>query len=430
MNYTIKPFFTRLFGSSLVRSSGIYTFSSIINSAIPLILVPILTRKLTPADYGIVAMFQLAVSVILPFIGMNLEGSIARKYYDKDGTDFPTYIGTCILLVLCSFIVISGLSFVFINQIQRITQIPQEWLKYLFLVAICQFITSLILVIYQVSVQPVKYGIFQIAQSLVNFCLTVLLIVIINKTWQGRVEAQIITGVTFALVSLILLWKTNLIQFNIQKKDIKYALSFGVPLIPHAIGAMFFSAIDRFFLTNLIGLEQTGNYTVAFQIGAVLSLFTVAFNNAYVPWLFENLNKNDKRIKIRIVKYTYLYFLLLIVAAFLLILIFPILVMIFIGSAFKSINVYSTFIVLGFVFQGMYFMVTNYIIYAKKTYLQAAVTISVSLIKIPITYFLILWFGAIGASISYSITFFIFFVATWVLSAKVYKMPWKMIKIT
>ena len=179
MNYTIKPFFTRLFGSSLVRSSGIYTFSSIINSAIPLILVPILTRKLTPADYGIVAMFQLAVSVILPFIGMNLEGSIARKYYDKDGTDFPTYIGTCILLVLCSFIVISGLSFVFINQIQRITQIPQEWLKYLFLVAICQFITSLILVIYQVSVQPVKYGIFQIAQSLVNFCLTVLLIVII-----------------------------------------------------------------------------------------------------------------------------------------------------------------------------------------------------------------------------------------------------------
>ena len=429
MQIQIKLFFNKFIGSSLIRSSGIYTFSSIINSAIPLILVPILTRKLTPADYGIVAMFQLAVSVIFPFIGMNLEGSIARKYYDKDNTDFPSYIGTCIVLVLCSFIVVSGLSLIFINQIQEITKIPHEWLKYLFLVAICQFITSLILVTYQVRVQPVKYGIFQIAQSIVNFCLTVLLIVIINKNWEGRIEAQIITGVIFASVSLILLWKTNLIHFNIRRKDIKYALSFGVPLIPHAIGAMFFSAIDRFFLTNLIGLEQTGNYTVAFQIGAVISLFTVAFNNAYVPWLFENLNKNDITIKTKIVKYTYLYFVLLLIAAFILILFFPLLVSIFIGSAFKSINVYSTFIVLGFVFQGMYFMVTNYIIYANKTYLQAAVTITVGLIKIPITYFLIIWLGAIGASVSYSITFFIFFIATWVLSSKVYKMPWNLLKL-
>jgi len=154
----------------------------------------------------------------------------------------------------------------------------------------------------------------------------------------------------------------------------------------------------------------------------------VAFNKVYVPWFFENLNKNDLSIKIKIVKFTYLYFLLLVFLAVIVLFLFPIAVSIFIGSAFKSINVYSFFIVLGFVFQGMYFMVTNYIIYANKTYLQAIVTISVGLLKIPITYYLIIWLGAIGASVSYSITFFIFFIATWTLSSKVYKMPWNILK--
>jgi len=85
----------RIKASTLATSSGIYTLFGFVNLAIPLILLPILTRKLTPDEYGIVAMFQLTVSVIYPFIGLNLEGSIARKYYDQDETDFPSYIGTC-----------------------------------------------------------------------------------------------------------------------------------------------------------------------------------------------------------------------------------------------------------------------------------------------------------------------------------------------
>jgi O-antigen/teichoic acid export membrane protein len=197
-----------------------------------------------------------------------------------------------------------------------------------------------------------------------------------------------------------------------------------VPLIPHAIGGMFFTAIDRFFLTNYVGLAQTGNYSVAYQLGAILSLITTAFNNAYVPWLFNNLNKDDLAIKRKIVKFTYLYYLVLIIGAMLLISLFPIVIRIFVGGAFKNIGSYSTFIVLAFVFQGMYFMVTNYIAYSQKTYLQAIITISVGLLKIPITYFAIVLWGASGASISFFVTFFIFFVATWILSSRVYKMPW------
>jgi O-antigen/teichoic acid export membrane protein len=416
--------FRRLFDSSLFRTSSIYTISNFINAAIPFALLPILTNKLTPADYGIIAMFQITVSLLYPFIGMNLDGAIQRRFYDKGNTNISSYIGGCFLLFAFSLIIISLFFWIFLSKIEELTQIPELWLKYVLVVAASQFIIAIVLIIYQVKVKPIKFGILQISQSVLNVLLTIYFVVLINKSFEGRLESQIITVVFFAIVSFIILLKLKLIRFNFNKKDLQHALKFGVPLIPHAIGGILFSAIDRFFLTNIIGLEQTGNYAVAYQIGAVISIATIAFNNAYVPWLFENLNKNNLIIKRKIVKLTYLYFSLLILGAIFLLLLFPFIVKIFINSKFSSINIYSTFIVFGFIFQGMYYMVTNYITYAEKTYLLALVTISVGLLKIPITYFGILVFGAVGASISYGITFFIFFIATWLLSAKVYKMPW------
>ena len=73
-----------ILNSTLLKSSAIYTFSSVVNSAIPFLFLPILTRILTPSEYGIIAMFQISVSIVFPLVGLNLEGAIARKYYDGE----------------------------------------------------------------------------------------------------------------------------------------------------------------------------------------------------------------------------------------------------------------------------------------------------------------------------------------------------------
>jgi O-antigen/teichoic acid export membrane protein len=334
----IENFLLSVSSSNLVRSSGVYTVSSFINAALPLLLLPILTHRLSPADYGIVAMFQLSVSVIYPFISMNLEGSIFRKYFENDGTDFPSYIGSCFLLFACSLLIITALLWINLDFIQKITLIPEAWLKYILIVAACQFITVVILTTYQVKVQPIKYGIVQISQSALNVGLTILFVVIMNRTWDGRLEAQIIAGSVFAIVSLLILFRTKQFRLNVKITDVRHALKFGIPLIPHAIGGMLFTSIDRFFLTKLIGLEQTGNYTVAYQIGAVIGLITSSFNNAYSPWLFDKLNKDDLEIKKKIVKFTYSYFVVIIIGAIFLLISFPYIVSIFVGSNFKLLE--------------------------------------------------------------------------------------------
>jgi O-antigen/teichoic acid export membrane protein len=416
--------FNRLVASSLFKASGIYTFTGIFNAAIPLLLLPILTTKLSPSDYGIVAMFQIIVGVIYPIIGMNLEGAISRKYYDEDGGDFPAYVGNCFILVFINILFTTTIYYFLLGYISDMTLIQEEWLKLAVVVAICQFLTTVLLTTYQIRIKPISYGIYLIIQSLVNIGLTLLFVVGFEYTWKGRINAQMYTGILSAILSIVILLRNKQLKIKINKRDIKHALNFGLPLIPHALGGLLFTAVDRFFLTSILGLEQTGNYSVAHQLGAIISLVTLAFNNAFTPWLYGELNKNCKIVKLKIVKFTYIYFVVISLFAIVIIAVFPFIVSFLIGNNFSSIDTYSTFIVWGFVFQGMYYMVTNYIGFVNKTYWLAIITISVGIIKIPITYFLIMTFGATGASISYCITFFLFFIATWILSANVYKMPW------
>jgi O-antigen/teichoic acid export membrane protein len=71
----------QLLKSSLIRSAGIYTITSALNAAIPFLLMPVLTRYLSPADYGMVSMYGVLISFVTPFVGFNVEGAIARQYY-------------------------------------------------------------------------------------------------------------------------------------------------------------------------------------------------------------------------------------------------------------------------------------------------------------------------------------------------------------
>ena len=69
----------RVIKSSLFQSAFIYTLTRAINSAIPFFLMPVLTRYLTPVDYGIVAMFGVLLSFVASFTGLSIHGAIASS---------------------------------------------------------------------------------------------------------------------------------------------------------------------------------------------------------------------------------------------------------------------------------------------------------------------------------------------------------------
>jgi O-antigen/teichoic acid export membrane protein len=302
--------------------------------------------------------------------------------------------------------------------------IPVEWLFIGVVVTLLQFITTINLLLWQSEQNPIPLGVYQIAQTIVNLSLSLLLIISFGMEWEGRLIAVSIVSIIFGMLSLVFLYKRNYLKLKFSKEAIDDALKFGIPLLPHALSVWLRTGVDRIFITILVSASATGLYTVAFQIASVITILTNAFNKAYSPYLFKKLTEITQSDKEKIVKYTYLYFIALLLIAGSLTLISPLLIELFLGEAFQEVGKYIPWIAFGFAFYGMYLMIVNYILFTKKTASLSYVTISVSLLHIIASYLLISYNGILGAAQATTLTSLIVFLAVWRLSQKLYPMPW------
>lgn len=414
----------KILSSSLIKNAGIYGGTTVINAAIPFLMMPILTRYMSPSDYGLVSMFSVLLSFVSPIIGVSTHGAIARQYFNKEAIDLPSYITNCLILLIISFLVATFIFFFFSKIISDLSQFPIGWLWTVILVALSNFVITVVTTLWQVQSKPISYGKFQIAQTIVNVILSLWFVVGVGLTWKGRIQAQVITAAIFGILGLVILFRGKWLKPGINKAYIGNALKFGLPLIPHTVGAVVMTMSDRLFITNMVGLNATGLYSVGYAFGSIIGFMENSFNLAYSPWLFGKLNLNDSVVKIKIVKITYLYFIIILLGALSLSLIGPWFIGFFVGKKFEGAQIFVFWIALGFAFSGMYKMVVNYLFYIEKTSVLAWITFSSAILNLPLNYFLINLYGAVGAAMATTIVSGLFFVFTWILSNRYYKMPW------
>ncbi|WP_272674280.1 MULTISPECIES: oligosaccharide flippase family protein [unclassified Providencia] len=412
---------------SLAKNTIIYLISNILNAAIPFILLPILTRYLTPSEYGQIAIFQVLLSALTTFIGLNTIGSANRKFYDNDVSSniLKSFNGSCFQILLFSTIATLLFILLFGNNISKFLSIPIDWVISAILISALTFIATLRLGQWQIRGEAKYFGILQISNSLMNMLLSVLLVIFMKQGASGRIDAQLIVAFIIAIISLLLLYKDNLLKIFVwQPKQLKEALAFGVPLIPHHVGFFLLSSIDRFFINEKLGLAEAGIYMVAVQLSMALVIIYDAINKAFVPWLFEKLKKNSNADKIKIVKLTYLHFIFSLLISLLAFIIGPTIVIFIAGEEYIEAARIIGILCLGQCFGGMYMMVTNYIFFSKKTGKLSLITILSGAINVILLVVLLKNFGLTGVAISFLISKFIQFVLTWVLSSRCIIMPW------
>ncbi|MEI7342866.1 oligosaccharide flippase family protein [Pectobacterium brasiliense] len=412
---------------SLIKNTSIYLTSNILNAAIPFILLPILTRYLTPTEYGQIAMFQILLSALTTFIGVNCTGAANRKYYD-DNVDHETlrsFNGSCVQILFFTLIVCLLFSLALGEQLSVFLSIPLSWIIIAIMTSSFTFIATLLLGQWQIRNQAKCFGVFQVSSGIVNMMLSLQLVVFMKQGAAGRIDAQIITSIIIAILSIFLLYKDKLLRLFVWRvEQIKEALYFGIPLIPHNIGFFLLSSVDRFFINKEIGLAEAGIYMVAVQLSMALAIVFDALNKAYVPWLYGKLKENNYQDKVKIVKYTYLYFALLSLFALLAFLIGPVLFVFIVGEKYSEGAELVGWLCLGQIFGGMYLMVTNYIFFSKKNGRLALATIATGIINIMFLIIFIPFFGLVGAAYAFAISKLIQFILTWIVSFYSINMPW------
>lgn len=414
----------RLIDSQLFRRAGIYTLANALNSAIPLLLLPVLTRFLSPEEYGLVAMFTVLTAVVAAIAGLGTHGAVTREYFLRSREEFAGFVGTCICILAASSVALLVLIALFSRPLTVITGIPEHWLAAAVLMGVGQLLCSIGLVIWQVRGLPAIYGTFQIGVSLFNALLSLDLVVGMEMGWQGRVAGQVVAIFAMGILASVLLARGGWIRFRCSRDHARCALRYGVPMVFHALGATAVATADRTLITNLVSIDETGLYVVAAQIAMVITFLADSFNRAYAPWLFEKLKEGNPAVMRRIVIGTYWYYAAVLLLAGLLILAAPLFIGFIVGPKFSGAVQYILWLSLASAFGGMYYMVTLYIQFSGKTERLAAVTLTVGALNIPLCYAFIQVGGGIGAAQATALSQLLTFIATWAIAARLIDMDW------
>lgn len=413
-----------ILGSSLFKNSGIYTLSSLLNAAIPFALLPYLTRVLTVEDYGILTIFMLVQSFLGPFVSVNANAALSRKYFSLSSTEFRAFLANVFFVQLISTFVTLMLVVIFINFLMDVTQINQKFLIFAVFAASGQFVVTSIQTIYQVQNKPVTYGILQVLLTLINLGLTFFLVSRLQYSAEGRILAITLAYILSAVLYIIWIIRKGLIQISIKKRYLKYLLSFGLPLIPHVIGGIVLGLADRLMINKLDSSYEAGIFGVAVQLCSAVTIILSAFNAAFIPWLFSRLKLSDKSVNLKIVKLTYLGFLVIALGTFIYSLMLPWMIDFIAGEKYVESQKYINWILIGLCFNGFYILVSNYIFYAEKTHLLAISTFCCAIIYFPLVTYLFNQGGSVAIPQASAISFGLLFISTWIMSSRVHKMPW------
>lgn len=410
--------------NSLIKTASIYTAGGIISQLPPFLLLPILTRYLTPEDYGYVGTFQAILIFITPFVGVNVTQAFQRSYYDYSRKELSVYAGNCILILVSSLCIVSLIFIAFNRVLSTFFFLSSFWLFMIIIIAAFTVGNNALLTVLRIEKKAVAFSTFNLFSSIVNILISIVLVVYCSMGWQGRVSGIALTSILFGSIGSYFFLKRYRIKVEKKSEYLKDAVQFGLPLIPKSLSENVTKLGNRFFLNNLASLTQTGIFTVGYSIASIVAVIQGAFHQAWIPWLYEQLKDDCPDKKLQIVKFTYYYKIATIVLVLSVVAIVQWLLPYIVGDRFIGSSEYVLWIALGFAAEGMRNMMIGFILFERKTHVLMFTTIVSGILSLLLNYVLIKVNGARGAAHAMAASLFINYILTWWVANRIHPMPW------
>ena len=216
-----------------------YLLSNIFTVGIPFLLLPFLSRYLSPADLVDVGVFQSLYIFFLPIVGLSLNSYVTRMSYNCSIQSLRLIVSNCLLIQFIWSLVIVTSCYIFSGLIDRFLDFNLALLPFAVATSTAFSIFTLYLSQLIVRRKALHHLTIQILFGLFNIALSLYLIIFYDLGASGRIIGITTAFVLFAVISLALLQKQNLLKLNFDQKILKSSLKFSIPLVPHELSTFF-----------------------------------------------------------------------------------------------------------------------------------------------------------------------------------------------
>ena len=410
----------------LLGASAVYGLGSVLVRGLAFILLPLYTRYLSPAEYGIVALTVTCTVVLGLLYPLGLRGAVSRTYYEG-GTveERKERVGTLWIAMILSAAVMA-LLLDRVGPSLTATLLPEvPFHPYLRLAVWTAFLGVLgltPLVLLQAQERPLAFVLLTLWTALTTTAVTVWLVVKGGGA-EGYLRGALIGAGLAAIPYLALTF--GQIRPVFRMSVLMPALAFGLPLVPHALAGWALEMSDRAILTRLVPLHDVGVYSLGYQLGAAMGLVTTAFNAAWVPFLFGTLKDEGETAHPKLARLVTYYAVVLCFIGLGWSLLVEHAITLIAGPEFREAYRITPWVVGGYLFGGLYLIPTNFLFWRRQTRIIPLVTLAAGGANVGLNLWLVPRYGAMAAAWSTLAAYAILLVLTWRSAERLYPFPYE-----
>lgn len=271
------------------KASVWFVICSIMQRGIAFITVPIFTRLMTTEQYGAYSTYLSWYGILIVFTSLNLYYGVFNNAMVKYENQRDRYISSMQGLTVIITIAFFAIYFVFQDVLNSFLGMTTPLVLLLFI----ELLVTPALQFWTVHCRfNYKYKIIVIVTLLKSIINPLLGVVFVLCSEQKDI-ARIISTV---LVEVIVCGMIAVYQFSkgkcfFDKAFWKYAVLFNLPLIPHYLSGSILNQADRIMINKLVSDSAVAFYSVAYNIGLLMNLFTSAINSSFTPWIYQQLQE-------------------------------------------------------------------------------------------------------------------------------------------
>lgn len=386
------------------RHGILYTVFSFVNSGISFILLLILAKYLTPADYGSLNLFTIFVTLLNIIIALCTTSYITVAFFQKKREElqkiiFIAFATTTVMLIImaCALLLIP-------NFVEKSVGVPIEYLWLGLMICYFGVFNNVNLDIWRLEEKPVTYGIYSVSFAVCNFILSFWLIVGLKYGWQGRVYAWYILGVLYFVVSLIFLVKRKYLVVSIPSLClIKETYAYSLPLLPHTASFWLKQGLDRYIINYFHDQAVVGYFSFALNLAAIIGIVGTAFNATNSVFIYKKLSEGYEKAKGVLSKQTKLMTIVFLGVS-LTVGIFAFCLIHFFFPQYEAGIQYIIPLCLAGFFQCIYLLWVNYLFFYNRTKELMYTTVSTAILQIVLSLWLTRYSPLYTAYISMAIT--------------------------
>ncbi len=388
--------------------------TSILVSLSPLILLPIISKSLGAANYGIWIQFNNTITLIPAIAALGLPYTMVRFL---SASQNPEEIKETFYTI--AFLVIMGCLFVAVLLLIFYQPIADVLFQGNFIVSlvlpVCIFIAGLILLsfdFFRTFNQMKSYSFF----TFLNAYLIIIIVSFslflgygITGAVFGFLIAQIII---FAAMYLLIISK---IGFTLPKfHNIRAYLNFGLPTIPSNISFWILDITDRYLIGLLLGLSFVGYYSGGYLLGSIISILLSPFYTVLLPILSQYYAQNNVRRIKSLINHSIKFFLIMAIPSVFILTILSKPLLLLLSTPNMALNGYliTPIVAVGGLFFGLYGIISQIIFLERKTQITGNIWLISIVLNLVMDLTFGFYFGIIGIAVTTLLVYLFAFIVT------------------